>query len=74
MLLLRFLLGVVSLALAGLLLNSAMQRLMRGLAMIFAGSLALAIGGLLLGGGAWTAIRRRRARRAERAAGEESAV
>ncbi len=62
MLLLRFLLGLVALTLGGFLLNSAMQRLMRGLAMMFAGSLALVIGGLLVGSGAWTVIRRRRRR------------
>ena len=62
MLLLRFLLGLVALVLAGLLFNSAMQRLMRGLAMMFAGSLALVIGGLLVGSGAWKVIRRRRRR------------
>ena len=61
---LRFLLGLAALALGGFLLNSAMQRLMRGLAMMFAGSLALVIGGLLVGSGAWKLIRRRRGRRA----------
>ena len=61
MLLLRFLLGLAALALGGFFLNSAMQRLLRGLAMMFAGPLALVIGGLLVGSGAWTLIRRRRA-------------
>ena len=62
--LIRVLLGLASLLAAALLLNVAMQTLMRGLAFMFAGTAALVGGGLLVGSGAWSVVRRRRGRRA----------
>lgn len=59
----RFALGVASLAFAGLLLKTAMPRLIQGLATMFAGAVAVAIGVLLVGGSVWSALRRLRSRR-----------
>ncbi len=64
----RVLLGLASLVAAALLLNVALQRLMNGLALLFGGALALAVGILLVGSAVWSFVRRRRERRKESAA------
>lgn len=64
----RVLVGLASLVAAALLLNVALQRLMNGLALLFGGALALAVGILLVGSAVWSFVRRRRERRKESAA------
>ena len=60
----RFGLGVAMFALAGLLLRTAMPRLIGALATVFAGAVAFAIGVVLVGSGVWSALRGWRRRRA----------
>ena len=72
--LLRLICGLASLLTAGLLLNAAMQRFLHGVALLFAGAVALAVGALLVGSSIWTALRRRRKRRATVEEEEEPAV
>ena len=64
----RVLVGLASLVAAALLLNVALQRLMNGLALLFGGALALAVGILLVGSAVWSFVRRRRERRKKSAA------
>ena len=54
----RLVSGVVTLALSAFLIRAAMQRLMLGLATMFGAAVALAMSVLLIGGSAWSALRR----------------
>jgi riboflavin transporter FmnP len=66
MFVLRFVFGAVALVCSGLLIKSAVQRLIRGAAAMFAGAVALAVAVLLLGSTVWTAVRRWRGSRRSR--------
>ena len=63
---LRVVLGVVALLASALLLRGASQRLMRGVAMLFAASIALVGGAFLVGSVVWGLVQRRRRLRRER--------
>jgi len=59
----RFAFGLAALVCSALLVKTGMQRLIRGIATMFAAAVAFAVGFTFVGSTAFGAIRRRRARR-----------
>ena len=60
----RFAMGLVAFVFSALMVKSALQGLIRGLITMFVAAVALAVGISLIGSTIWSAIRRRRVRRA----------
>ena len=56
----RIAVGVVVVAASGLVLGAAIRRVVRGVALLFAGTAALVVGGYLILTGLWGVIRSRR--------------
>jgi hypothetical protein len=56
----RIAVGVAVVAASGLVLSAAIRRVVRGVALLFAGTVAFVVGGYLILSGLWRVIRSRR--------------